>query len=140
MTGEQKKDILEQVRGHILEIESLRTLIEMTESWAEPRATAYSKAPVYGTSTTDKVADGAAQLADLHERMHRKMDGIAGRITAAYDIIEQVIDSIDRAILTKYYLLGLTWAEVSEKVGKDERTCRIRRDGVFEINIFDDTR
>lgn len=141
MTGEEKRATLEQVRGHILELESIRAAMEMTESWAQAQPYRMQETKTRGSGQpADRVADGALRLMQLGEKMNEAMVDIAEQIARARAIIAQVPESIDRAILTEHYLNGLSWEQVGAKVGYVERHCRHRRDAALGVTEAENAR
>lgn len=136
LTGEEKREILRQVRGNMLERSAIQREIEEISAMAEASTSRMRAVPVGATKKVDRVADGGIKLAEATARMDEAIRNVAQQIDVAMDIIEQVPDSIDRVILRCYYIEAMTWLEVAGHVDYDERSCRRRRN--FALGLEED--
>ena len=119
MTNEEKKAILKQYIG--LE-KRIARLLDEKKKWkekAEAISPVYSDMPKAGGC--DKIQNAVCQIVDLEQDINREIDAqvdLRRRIEAA---VKQMDDEKLRDIVRYKYIDGMTWEQVSESMGLDER-------------------
>lgn len=127
MTVGEVKEIFKQTRKAQIEIKHLIRLIEREELTLLPKAIRYDRDKVQ-TSPEDILARSAAKIADMQEEMTKSWILLKNRMGYAESLISRLDDTDEREVLRWYYLDRsadgnlLTWAEVAEVMGYNERT------------------
>ncbi|MDL2235414.1 hypothetical protein LJC07_04570 [Christensenellaceae bacterium OttesenSCG-928-L17] len=137
MSGEEKRERLDQLRAQIVEIASLERSMEVLRSIAEKITIRIHDVPLRGKRRSDGMADSAVRLAELDKRMDEALLEISERIYVAYQIINSVPDSLDRTILQEFYIQGESWEAIAKMVDKDASTCRRRRCKALGVEVID---
>ena len=127
MTVGKVKEIFKQTRKAQIEINHLVRLIEREELTLLPKAIRYDRDKVQ-TSPEDILARSAAEIADMREEMTKSWVILKNKMGYAESLIAKLDDTDEREVLRWYYLDRgadgslLTWAEVAEVMGYNERT------------------
>jgi len=122
MTNEEKKAILMRYIGTERRIARLLDEKKRWEEKAEAISPVYSDMPKAGGC--DKIQNAVCQIVDLEQDLNREIDAqvdLRRRIEAA---VNQLEDEKLRDIVRYKYIDGMTWEQVSESIGLDERWVR----------------
>ena len=110
------------LRGIDREIKHVRERIRAAEACATSTVGSLRAAPSGGTKTTDKVGDGAAEIAYL-----RGMLQCAERKKAARDAyIDGIADAVTRDAMRMVYIDGKSWRAAAEELDMTESGLRKR--------------
>ena len=119
-TIQEKKAYLKDFRKLGIEIDRMIEEYERLYSWATRITPTLSDLPgAHGSS--DKMPATVERMIGINEGINRKIDEYIARREAIYAAIEALEDSMLRTLMGLYYLNGLTWGEVAEKLGLDIR-------------------
>lgn len=98
-----------------------RLELELLEQITYIHATDYSGVTVQSSNTNRSTEDLALRLERTHERALRRLDELQLRRQRAQEIIDRLEDDVWADVLTRYYILGDTWAQVAAGAGYTER-------------------
>lgn len=109
------KEQLKQIRKYDEEIESKIELIQRLRAKGEKCTSVISDEPrTSGTSDKTSIID---KRIDLENRLGERVKELYVMIDWAEKEIASLEDSLQRTILTEYYLKRRTWEEVAVKLG-----------------------
>lgn len=126
-------NFLYQVRTIDRTIWRLQLRRDELQSCLLPGAVRYDKDKVQ-TSPMDKLADIAAAVADLDEKISYLQRSKAAAILETSEAIERLADEREKVILTAFYIGKRSMEEIADKMGYSiQHTYRLRRAGVLKV-------
>ena len=118
LTIQQKKERLRDFRRLGLEIDRMIGEYERLGSWA---AWVIPPPPEANEAGSERSCT-AERMIGINEEINRKIGEYIDRREAIHAAIEALEDSTLRTVMGLYYLNGLTWEQVAEKVGYEIRS------------------
>lgn len=115
MTNQEKKEILRSFRKLGKEIDRKIEEYERLHSWATKVTPEWSLQPK-GGGGGDRISHTVEQLMELNGRINAEIDEYVSRREKIAAAVEAVGDANLRCLLGLYYLNGLTWEEVAERM------------------------
>lgn len=138
------KEYLEQVTGIELRIRSLEENIERCRERAEKMTPSYSGSPG-GSGQSDKISGNVGEKIDLEETLKEllhEFKSFEKRVTLE---IHRIRNNTFATLLEDKYINGLTWDQITEKLGymdsdyvRKELHCKALRD--FDLTTPENTR
>ena len=81
--------------------------------------------------------DTADKLMELEQRINARVRAMVDMKQTALDMLDSVADKTCREVLFDYYINGLTWAEVAERMCYDSRyVFRLHGKGLQQCDEF----
>lgn len=130
------REFLEQVRRQPMEVRAAERQL------AQLRADAVSlKSPQLGDKVQNNAQGGleviVSRLEAQQAEVQKKWNTLITMRDQAQKLIDLLPDPGQRAILTEYYILALTWEKVAEEMGYTEQGVRkIRNKGIQNLNFI----
>lgn len=121
MTNQEKKRILRSFRNLGIAIDQKWEEYERLRSWAERSTPTLTGLPSSGAGPSDHVGLSVEKLWEISAQINADIDRYADdreKINAAIEALE---DERQRNVMRLYYLNGLTWEQVAEKMGYEQR-------------------
>ncbi|MGN0619209.1 MAG: DUF1492 domain-containing protein [Ruminiclostridium sp.] len=85
-------------------------------------------------SVSDKVGDTVPEIVDIENQINAEIDELVKLRREIKRIISAVSDKRYRSLLTRYYILGMSWEAVAKSFGRDVRTIyKWRRKALDEV-------
>ena len=128
----------EQARKYFKHVRELRSLERLYRNSIDTvreivRGIDYSRPVVSHSPYPDAIPDAVIQLEALENRYAIALSELAAERTRAELIIDKLGDVRYREVLTYYYLNGLPWRTVAEKMNYEIRSCtRLAREALSE--------
>lgn len=79
---------------------------------------------VKGSVTKDRLGENMDVFMDICEEIRKQADRLREYIVEAGEVIGRLCDGQEQEVLELRYLSGLTWQDISKKMGINERTLR----------------
>ena len=112
------------------EINSLLRTKEETRAWLMSVTASYTGEPVNGTRDPHRYD----RLAELDERIDRRIDQLVAVKQEIMDAIAQVEDSRYRTLLTERYMEFRTWEQIAVDMNYSYmHTCRLHGEALREL-------
>lgn len=109
------KATLKQYRDLAAEAEELEEQIVRLRAQAEGHK--WPDGQPHSNYATDRTSAIVAQIADLSEILEEKRANLLVQQLSIERAIEVLDESRDRRIIRMYYILGLKWSEVADRMG-----------------------
>ncbi len=115
------------------EIDDYNQRIDRARAWAEgitqhPRP----DGGISGGMTSDKVGDGAIELAEIEEMFADTIRRYRTHIAMVDEAIDDIPDANQRRVLRLRYMDGLLWTDIAKRTKYDERSCYRHHDAGLE--------
>lgn len=120
-TVQEKKTYLKDFRKLGLEIDRMIEEYKRLYSWATRITPTLSDLPG-SHGSEDRVSGCVERLICINEEINRKIDEYIDRREEIHAAIESLEVGTLRTLMGLYYLNGLTWGEVAERLGYEIRT------------------
>ncbi len=88
-------------------------------------------------SPSDRVGKMAGQIADEKEELEWMKEKYSQAVAAAAKVLSNLSDPLEREVLTKRYIAGLSWDNVSQKVGYSYRAIQRIKKQAFKKLSYD---
>lgn len=125
-TVQEKKAYLKDFRKLGLEIDRMIEEYERLYSWATRMtptlSTGFSRVVPGSHGSEDRVCGSVERLICINEEINRRIGEYIDRREEIHAAIDSLEDGTLRTLMGLYYLNGLTWGEVAERMGYEIRT------------------
>lgn len=109
------KATLRQYRDLVFEAEELEEMIIRLRAQAEGRQ--WPNGQSRSNNITDRISSIVSQIDELTDKLEEKQEKLILQRLVIEQAIEALEKSRDRRIIRLYYILGLKWDEVADKMG-----------------------
>lgn len=124
MTEQECKELLRRVRKAQFELRTKEEELEQYKSDCYTlTATDYSKEKLSGGTTHD-TSDMIARLMQLRDAVNNQWDILINLRLEANICINNMHDSVNRALLTQRYILAKSWKVVADRLSTSEDNAR----------------
>lgn len=135
------KMFLREVRHTVREVGQLEMKLEYLRKAALPGGISYDRVRVQ-TSPDDKISEIMAEIGDLETQLEDDIISLMSNITRARAMIRSLDSSIQRDVLTRYYLPDIsptdelpTWRDIAISLHFSEgRVLHIHGEALQELN------
>ena len=137
----ETKMFLREIRHTIREVGLLEMKLEYLRKSTLPGGIAYDRVRVQ-TSSDDKISEIMAEIGDLETQLEEDIISLMSNITRARSMIRSLDSSIQRDVLTRYYLPDIsptdelpTWRDIAISLHFSEgRVLHIHGEALQELN------
>ena len=136
MTNQEKKRILRSFRNLGIAIDQKWEEYERLRSWAERSTPTLTVLPSSGAGPSDHVGLSVEKLWEISAQINADIDRYTDEREKIHAAIEALEDERQRNVMRLYYLNGLTWEQVAEKVNYSYmQVCRLHGYALDQIML-----
>ena len=113
---------------------SINDLLEERQRWISIATKITPPPKRYESSGTvsDKIGNSVPEIADIENQINAEIDELVELRKEIRKIIVSIDNKRYRSLLTRYYILGMSWEKVAESLKCDKRTVYKWRNKAFE--------
>lgn len=134
--AEQAAAWLDHVRGLALSVEGMRDRVELLRSLALPAGIDYSKPVVSTSPSADQIPNAVIKLQEAIADYCTELSAYVDESRDAKLRLASIGDWRYREAVTRYYVDGMSWREVGDRMGYVPDWCRQLRDEALPI-VYD---